>query len=97
MPLGHIGSVPLWSLSFRPSYIAEAALEVGRVRDCKVQQRGAEVLEHLSHREKRPAAGALVEALFACRYEGTRGLRNRSANGQATRRRCGMVSRRQAR
>src|SRR6266849_8415812 len=65
----------------------EAALEIRGICHCEIQLRSAEVLEHLSHGEKRAAARAPLEAVFARRYERTRGLRNRSANGEAARRR----------
>src|SRR5690348_4159203 len=63
----------------------ETSLEVRAIRDCEIQRRSAEVLEHLSHREKRLAAGSPMEALSAYRYQGTRSLRNRSANSEAAR------------
>src|SRR2546429_2536144 len=54
-------------------------------------------MEYLSHAEKGASARTPLEALFARGYEGARGVRNRSANGEAARRRRGMVACRQAR
>src|SRR5258708_34085106 len=67
----------------------EVALEIRGICHRKIQQRSAEVLEHLSHREKRAAARTPEEALPASGYQGKRRLRNRSANRQAGRGRRG--------
>src|SRR5439155_24674204 len=52
----------------------KTALEIRGLCHREIQRRSSEVLEHLSHREKRPAAGALVETLSAGGYQGTRNV-----------------------
>src|SRR5437879_6938045 len=89
--IGNLGFAPSVSLAVSRK---EAALEIRGICHREIQQRSAKIVEHLSHREKRPAARTPVEAVFAGRYEGARGLRNRSANREAARRRRGMVSHR---